>query len=364
MVKKIVHISICNNYPGLNKLLFIPECVNAGLDVYYLNLTKLIGGETQGLSATDCPELEVATLNELDNLLLKFHGDTLFNVQINYEYRWKSIFKIIKKRCELTSRFSVGTYPLPNFYNSLGFKSFNAFPRKIFTRFLNRKAFFPTYVFAAGRVSASRFCNNSKIIKIEYPEIDNNASLSHSLSAKKPFIVFIDQYTPFHPDRKLTGIVARDADLYYKHLIEYFDHVERCTGMEIVVAAHPKSKYTPNFFGNRRVLINCTERLIFESSLVLAHFSTAVCYAVKYKKPLVFISSTNETGLDIEKYVVPFSRYLNAPCHKLGFALDEFPNFEIDMVRYMNYEFDFLTWPDKSQIVSSSSFPEFIMNFV
>lgn len=360
MVKRIVHISLCNNYSGLNKILYIPECVRAGLDVKYLNLAKLVGGEVQGLSSKDCIEINVSTLSEFDELLLKFQGDTLFNVQIGYEHRWENIFNIIRKRCSLTSIFAVGKFPKPDADMVINFKRIASLYRKLWSKlFESNDGFYPDYVFAAGKVAAYPFLGKSKIVKIELREFEEIVGKSF-IDLPEKYMVFVDQYIPFHPDRILTGITAIDGELYYKSLLMFFSDLEKATGMEVVVAAHPKSNYPPNFFGGRKSLTNSTEELISKSSLVLSHFSTAVCHAVKYTKPLIFITSTSETGLDIERYVMPFARYFNAPCYQLGSRVGRFTAYEIDATKYDNYKFDFLTWENPKEIVFSKTFPRYV----
>lgn len=365
MVKRIVHISICNNYDGLNRLLYINECIDAGLDVGYINLNGIVGGEIQNTSPGKyIPETSVSSLDELDDILKKMAGDTLFNIQIGYEYRWRFIFEIIKKRCDLSSTFSVGKYPTPGVVKSVNLKSLKVLPKKILARMdLTREKYYPDYVFAAGMAAARPYLGKSKIVKIEFEDYCSTSANSRTtVEIPKNYSVFLDQYTPYHPDRALTGIYSNDVGLYYDSLLAYFQELEKLTGVEVVVAAHPKSEYPNNFFGGRRVIKNHTEKLVENSSLVVAQFSTAVSFAIKYKKPLIFVSSTDKTGLDIERLVVPFAKYLNAPMHKLGKPIEGGVDFKYDNAKYDEYKFDFLTWPETSEIVSANAFPEFIKN--
>ncbi len=365
MVKKIVHVSICNNYDGLNRLLYINECIDAGLDVGFINLNGIVGGEIQGTSPGKyIPETDVSSLNELDDVLKKLSGDTLFNIQIGYEYRWRLIFDIIKKRCDLSSTFSVGKYPAPGIAKSVNLKNLKTLPMKIINRMnLTREKYFPDYVFAAGMTAARPYLGRSKIIKIEDKDFcSKSADINTAIDIQKKYIVFLDQYTPYHPDRVLTGIYSNDPGLYYESLLAYFQELENLTGIEVVVAAHPKSEYPNNFFGGRRTIKNNTENLVENSSLVVAHFSTAVSFAIKYKKPLIFVSSTEKTGLDIERLVMPFAKYLNAPMHKLGKSVEGGVNFNFDHTKYDEYKFDFLTWREESEILTNNSFPHFVKN--
>ena len=361
MITKIVHISICNNYPRLSKFLYIPECVRSGLDVIFLDLSELVGGQVQGLSAVDCNEISVVSLGQFDDLLLSHQEDTLFNVQIGYEYRWRRIFQLIEKRCLLTSMFMAGFFPRPQPDMSLEPIKILSLPSKILNKALSYKdRFYPNYVFAAGSYASLPYLRNSKILKIEDRDFQDVLPQEAASLSPAKYIVFIDQYLPFHPDRALTKLVVSDADLYYKSLIAYFDELENISGMKVIVAAHPKSNYSFSAFGQRKIIANETEALISRSCLVLAHYSTAVAYAVKHGIPLVFLSSTTATGVDIRRFVLPFARYFNSQCHELGTRISQFAMPSIDLERYECYKFDFLTWPEREQIISPVSFPEIV----
>ena len=106
--------------------------------------------------------------------------------------------------------------------------------------------------------------------------------------------VFLDEYLPFHPDYEYLNMKPfTTAEEYYPALRDYFDYLESTHGIEIVIAAHPRSHYDrhPDYFGGRRIVRNRTAKLVRESKLVILHFSTAVNFAVLFRKPLVFLTS-------------------------------------------------------------------------
>jgi hypothetical protein len=108
-----------------------------------------------------------------------------------------------------------------------------------------------------------------------------------------PYAVFLDEFWPFHPDVLYGGMpfpVA--ADDYYPKLVRMFERVETELGLPVVVAAHPKSYYErlPQYFGHREILRGRTCRLVRDASLVLAHDSAALNFAVLYRKPTVFLA--------------------------------------------------------------------------
>lgn len=106
--------------------------------------------------------------------------------------------------------------------------------------------------------------------------------------------VFLDEYLPFHPDYDRLGLTAfSSADAYYPALRRFFDFLEREQGVRIVIAAHPHSRYGdhPDYFGGRPVLKGQTLELARKAGFVIAHSSTALNFAVLFRKPVVFVTT-------------------------------------------------------------------------
>lgn len=106
--------------------------------------------------------------------------------------------------------------------------------------------------------------------------------------------VFIDEHMGFQRD-----MIAQGADMpdqpesFYPKLREFFDRVERETGLEVVIAADPRADYSdkPGLFGDRRIVYRETARLVAESKLVLAHRSTALGFAFMFRRPVMLIAT-------------------------------------------------------------------------
>ena len=112
-------------------------------------------------------------------------------------------------------------------------------------------------------------------------------------------IVFLDQNLPFHGDFTLQKRRApATAEKYFPALCQFFDRLEQELGLPVVIAAHPRAAYAqegysgPDYFGRRKLIAGQTLPLIFDSALVLTHYSTAVNFAVMAKKPLVLLDSS------------------------------------------------------------------------
>jgi len=103
--------------------------------------------------------------------------------------------------------------------------------------------------------------------------------------------VFLDQYLPYHEDYVPLRAAPLNAEHYYAGLRRVFDRIENELGLNVVIAAHPRSDYTdkPEAFGSRPVIRGETAALIAKSRLVIAHNSTGIGLAVAFRKPVMLI---------------------------------------------------------------------------
>ena len=83
------------------------------------------------------------------------------------------------------------------------------------------------------------------------------------------------------------------SDIWYPALTKYFDKMEVVAGVKTKIAAHYKSKHPAiaPCFGNRRVYYGRTCELVSECSFVITIASTAISYAVLFRKPVILIYS-------------------------------------------------------------------------
>jgi|GEM_PF-1894554 len=110
--------------------------------------------------------------------------------------------------------------------------------------------------------------------------------------------VFLDENVGVNHKRLITGKTPSmriDRDKYYAAMRHFFDHIEKKTGLKVVIAVSPRSEYGKNYdiFGFRPMIKHKTAELVAESSLVIAHGSTSINFAVLFKKPVI-ITVTDE----------------------------------------------------------------------
>ena len=108
-----------------------------------------------------------------------------------------------------------------------------------------------------------------------------------------PYAVYLDEDITGHEDNLEMGVAApASADVYYPALSRFFDRYQLISGQRIIIAGYPseKSQLETNF-QDREIQYKQTAQLVKGASLVFAHASTAISFAVLWKKPIVFLTS-------------------------------------------------------------------------
>ena len=222
--------------------------------------------------------------------------------------RYKFVNKITIKNKTKIAYFNLG--PLPIDFNKRKkqkyiLKKILGSPKYFFNKLLN---YFLTkdnkadYFFVVSKnvfqLLNKKVYKNSKVILTHsfdfnrYLEFENKNKKTTNFFKKK-YIVFIDEGVTNHPDYKYLNLKPYCSEsVYFTQINRFFDTIEEKFKMSVIIAAHPKVEYKSNKF-NRKIYFNKTLELIKNSDLVLAHMSTAINYAVIYKKPILFINSMN-----------------------------------------------------------------------
>ena len=218
--------------------------------------------------------------------------------------------------------------------------------RKFFIQKLEPKIDISIY---SGSACKERYNNQDEHIvwahALDYQMYLNSLSSQYEYTNEKSYAVFLDQNAPSHPDyyfHKNKPPVTENN--YYQSMNNFFDNFENITGIEIIIASHPRfsAKKNHNHWGNRRSVIGETPSLIKGSDLVFAHYSTAISFAVLLKKPVVQLL-TNEY---IKSYRYDTFIAFKNVLHLMQFNVDNFDNdkiakkdfFSFDKAAYKNYE--------------------------
>ena len=227
------------------------------------------------------------------------------------------------------------------------------------TKLINNKSKFSyNYLIISGLagLNTAEARNAKKIIKahsFDYDIFLKSKDKTLTLQ-KEPYAVFLDQYLPFHPAaiwRKEKSQVT--AENYYSSLNNFFKSFENKTGLEVIFAAHPRSRYDlwSKYLYGRKYFLFKTPELVKNSKIVLLHTSTAISFAILYNKPIIFLTS-NEYKKSFDDFRInSYSRTMNS----LLFNIDDrdnyskIPNeneiFSFDKNKYKEYKDEHLKHP-------------------
>lgn len=146
---------------------------------------------------------------------------------------------------------------------------------------------------------------------LDYDLYLNNGKPWQSLNGKTA--VFIDQYLPYHPDfaRFNIGCYVK-AQTYYPALRRFFEFIKENTNATVEVAAHPRSDYSrhPESFAGYSISKGETRDLVARSSCVIAHNTTAVNFAVLYRKPIIFITTKELQASPLQAHIQTIANWL------------------------------------------------------
>ena len=190
---------------------------------------------------------------------------------------------------------------------------------KYYINNLNRDKFFmllfsiiapPRYVFVTAKAKLCQLANRYDLLKrnklIHINTFDYDEFMKNELEEdvifiereglkKDSYIVFIDQALTHHSDYANAGLEPCVTEkIYGNELRRFFNLIEVRTGMEVVIALHPKAEYKDlSLFGIRKTIQGNTRCLIKYCNFVITYCSTSISYIMLYKKKIL-IYYTNE----------------------------------------------------------------------
>lgn len=339
------------------EIYMIDELTARGFKVFYWDLSPLcfpgmvLHHEVQVENSLKIPAL--ASLNEqLQNTEI---NNAVFIVDVFENWANRKIFKLLKDHACFSVRidlFADSILPIPKwkYFNFTWFDVTNFFgkaTKKISYSLYKRKYNLDPYQLYL-TTAPDTVTPRHKAVAINHPDY-----IKSLLPATQPLVdgkyaVFLDEFFPFHPDLEhMLGIKSNaiEAQAYLDQLNRFFSYVETSLGLEVVIAAHPKSNYDKAAFSNRKVFIYKTRELVYDAELVLAQGSSSINYAVLFEKAIVFLYTN--TYYRRYRYLYLTTAYhatiLNSPLFNIEQALPLALSPTVDDDAYYNYKYSKLT---------------------
>lgn len=182
------------------------------------------------------------------------------------------------RRTRISDVFHLPIYRLPNVILNRTL----LFILKLYNKYYNIK--YPKLIFSSNSILP---LTNP----INHPDYEEFKFKRHEKLINGDYIVFCDIYFPYHSDLNFFRNLKKlpNAVKYHDTMCRYFDDLEARYKMPVVIAAHPKSNYSGNEFGKRKIIKYHTSDLVYYASAVTMHLCNSVSFALLGNKPLAFV---------------------------------------------------------------------------
>lgn len=172
----------------------------------------------------------------------------------------------------------------------------------LWTKFLG--ICFPPIVFVPGDLAEKYTNKNTKYVSINHFNFMEYELARHSAKlVSYKYIVFLDIFLPYHPDISRIGHSSVSPAAYFAVLNSYFDEIESSKNVKIVIAAHPKARYTSEFQG-RECFYGETANLVHYSEGVISHHSAALNFAVLARKKILLVYTNDFLDAKGNNYIL------------------------------------------------------------
>jgi hypothetical protein len=203
----------------------------------------------------------------------------------------------------------------------------------------------PGLIVASGEKSLSLADHSQAIISAHNFDYDIYLKLRESCgSASERYAVFLDQNICFHPEYVYLNIpFYATPERYFRTICNGLRTIADTLGTPMRIAAHPRlsrQKRYIDYFEGIPVEYGKTAELIANCAFVVCHFTTAVQFAVLFRKPVIFVTTDELFSSAAEKYIEKFAASLGKAVINLDGGLEEvdWPNeIQIDCSKYDEY---------------------------
>lgn len=322
-----------------------------------------------------CDEVvRIASLQEFRQFVAKAPGGVAIDYVGQFSAQAILMFHVLKSAGFRIAVLDSGAFPLPQEWRRVGFswQSFiYAFKSQLLTRALRKLGRVlllkilpdqrPDMALVAGSSwrADPRFVGASVKIPAHSFDYEKYRRINaDEMPASVPaWALYIDESLPSHEDNSELGY---DAPVSFERfsvaLKRFFDQFEQESGMTVRVAAYPSARsdaYYKALFGDRDVVFGQTAELVKGAAVVFAHASTAISFAVLWRRPLVFLVSEELRNSWYMPWVLAPQRVLRAPLVDIdeeaaGCVVGK-EGGVVDALSYEAYENTYLRSPDADE---------------
>lgn len=182
-----------------------------------------------------------------------------------------------------------------------------------------------------------------------------------------PYAVFLDEDMIYHSDYEYFGAKPPTTEhAYYASMNDFLQKLERNVGLPVIVAAHPRSRYDlrPQLWNGRATVYAKTAQLVRDATLVLCHQSTAVSFAVMWRKPIIFLTTNELMSSYFGPGIALRSTLLRAQLINVDMVGNQLPDIKslskVDEVAYAKYIDEYIKRPGTPNLPVWQIFSEYL----
>lgn len=166
----------------------------------------------------------------------------------------------------------------------------------------------PTYIFITARAKVRELANRYDVLNPYKLKYINTQDYDRFLSEdgeedltivekeglqNNQYVVFLDEAHTHHSDNMNLGLKSWvTEEVYGKEIRNLLDFIEKQTGVDVVIALHPKAEYKDSsLYGGRRMIYGKSRALIKYSSIVITDISSAISYIMLYHKKMLLYTT-------------------------------------------------------------------------
>jgi len=380
MVKKLIYICYLPLSQKIERDFYLRDVIDSKYSAEYWDLSSLFFRDVRFNETYDQEYVRKIDSYELfqERIQKEDNAQTIYIPIITYEYRSLRLYRILtKNQCQL---FYFERGCLPSIHTDSSWWVFlgrmnSLFNSKKVIRFLadryasimKQYAFVKNYdvVFAAGQIAIDIHRNTSKVVPVHYFDYDE---YMRARNGSRPiaghYCVFLDDDIIHNADYVIQGIKTINADNYYRLMQSFFKYLEGHYKIKVVIAAHPKSNYAKNPFGEWEIYKNETCQLVEKCEFAVMHYSSSISYPVIFKKPIMFVHTSEMMKMFYFKTINSFAESLDQPIYNIdsrdsaGFRIKA-----IDSGKYEEYQDNYITSLQAESGYSRDIFLNFVRSY-
>ena len=307
--------------------------ISEGYHVKYLDISTLLKKKDLGVKSPESLKdyiIPFDSKKSFKNFLLEHKDDSviitdvgllansawmyvaIFNAKLPYVLFENSVLPKIKNASKQITK--TGFLKL---FKRFNYSKIYKKPVEMFTHLIAKSKLYPAKMIITSKpkLSAEKRALKGKDTIMKYSmSLDYKVAMdaAENNTMEEPYAVFVDQYFVHHPDFKTNHIVHFfTAEEYYTELNNFLADFSAKTGLKIVIASHPRrsEQQTKDFNPDFEIHYNKTAELVKHSRVALIHFSTAINFAVIFKKPFLLLDSDLFKNSSVKEEINMFSNY-------------------------------------------------------